>query len=1387
MRKLVKGFAPRSNRAFTLVVALLLLSVMVIPVQFLKSAHAWNASETIYVHPDGSIEPSSAPISKVGNAYMMTDDIMTHYDGIVFMANDSILDGGGHMLGSSNPTYGTGLEMDGLHNVEVRNVVVENFSAGLSASNSSALWIHDNSFTNNTGSIQISGTSANLNITRNTFLGRNISSFLWNDCAVYVDSNISHAIISGNIMQYCGEGIVLQGNSVGASILDNSISSLTGYGIGLLNDYKFSPSGVIHRNAMIIRNTIEEHADAAAIYAVNTVDMRLSENLVRGGGLSVVSSLNCTACNNSAFDFGYYGMGGIQYGMYFSNAYEAKVTDNTISNYTGYGIGLSDSYGSTVSRNHILHGKVGLTVFPDVNNAGVEIGGSMNDSIVDNEIGFNQGDGIRFDYSNNTLISGNLIHDNGVDGICWRYGASSAIVRNNTITSNGWDGIIAGAKSSASSPITVLGIIIRGNNVSGNDNGVILNSASNSLIIENTILSNHLSGILLEAAQGIWVMDNQIRYNRGYRQSESDAGISFQSSSRNFVYGNVIDSNHYIDLYFSEGSTDNRVYHNALNSSSDIDCSPQTVNSWDVGYPVGGNLWSGYQGTDLYHGSFQNEKGSDGIYDQPYVIDASNTDRYPLVRLENRSAIWLDPVRGGNVGNVTVRLYGLDSTSISSAKLVRAGRPPIGAMDVFTINGIVYATFDLRQQEPGVYDLMLMKNDSSTTTVSSSFTIIAGGGPELKVDLVGRDKIMKGGNGTYYIRISNVGDIDSGWTLLRLMADYPTQIYKVSCILDGAPLLASGDTQSWRVIKGTVFDKNEPLPFGQENFLGLEDLIVWNVPAGGSLLYEVQIHCDRNETDPFVLAMILPWSPWTAAADYCVNLARCLIAHGATNNPYAGYTFADLEDVWFDALKMTASDYTFGLIGGGGVGRNPETAISLGSFFLERMNMALFSVPYMSTYFATIETGMFLYQSYMAFKEGAQAEDYAKWKASNYYIQWHTVTSGNEMAVKQVRPVVSFDPNEIDGPQGFGIGGFTSHTGRYDYVIFFENMANATAPAERIAVTDQLDPNLDWSTLMAGPMNPAQNVTVDFNSTTGIITWTFENISLPPDKVPPEGEGYVSYSVAPKDGLPSGTEISAGASIVFDYNAPLATNIYVNTIDIAPPSSSVIMMSPTQLSNFPVSWQGSDGTGSGISLFSVFVSVDEGAFALWKNMTNATSASFNGTIGHTYAFYSVAYDNVGNIESAPSNPDLMVTIVASPLPIHVTVRCEPSSVTSGERSMLNITVMSEGAGVAGASITLSCSDGGSMSSVTDLGGGYYSAVYISPNVNQQTNCSVTVSVEKTGFVSNATSVIIMVNPTAPAPPAVIPIEIIGIIAIAVVVAIAAIGVGALMMIRRRRA
>ena len=82
-----------------------------------------------------------------------------------------------------------------------------------------------------------------------------------------------------------------------------------------------------------------------------------------------------------------------------------------------------------------------------------------------------------------------------------------------------------------------------------------------------------------------------------------------------------------------ENSIDNSIYHNNfINNSQQAYFDTSTnANSWDDGYPSGGNCWSNYTGVDLNSGIYQNETGYDWIGDSPYIIDEDNQDNYPLM------------------------------------------------------------------------------------------------------------------------------------------------------------------------------------------------------------------------------------------------------------------------------------------------------------------------------------------------------------------------------------------------------------------------------------------------------------------------------------------------------------------------------------------------------------------------------------------------------------------------------------------------------------------------------------------------------------------------------------------------------------------------------------
>src|SRR5262249_29707555 len=161
-------------------------------------------------------------------------------------------------------------------------------------------------------------------------------------------------------------------------------------------------------------------------------------------------------------------------------------------------------------------------------------------------------------------------------------------------------------------------------------------------------------------------------------------------------------------------------------------------------------------------------------------------------------------------------------------------------------------------------------------------------------------------------------------------------------------------------------------------------------------------------------------------------------------------------------------------------------------------------------------------------------------------------------------------------------------------------------------------------------------------SSTGLVTWQFTSLDpktrelpedplagfLPPNVRPPEGDGSVSFTVARKALVPSGTQVCNQASIVFDANEAILTPLWCNTVDDVNPSSLMSALSETVPPDFRVQWSGTD-QGSGIHDFSIFVSENNGPFERWLTEVSAATATYHGKIGSSYSFYSVARDNAG--------------------------------------------------------------------------------------------------------------------------------------------------------------
>ena len=197
-----------------------------------------------------------------------------------------------------------------------------------------------------------------------------------------------------------------------------------------------------------------------------------------------------------------------------------------------------------------------------------------------------------------------------------RLGTVIEVIRDNVMITN-----LTISNSSGECPCS--GIILRGVKdckISGNNivdnygDGVYLLVSSNNNISKNSISGNDVDGIALAASSENNIFENDISTN-GW----DGVFIGAQSSTNN-IYLNDIALN--VEGICTVYASDSRIFHNSFIDNGQQASSHDSSTVWDNGYPSGGNYWSDYAGVD---------SDGDGIGDTPYIIDADNQDRYPLM------------------------------------------------------------------------------------------------------------------------------------------------------------------------------------------------------------------------------------------------------------------------------------------------------------------------------------------------------------------------------------------------------------------------------------------------------------------------------------------------------------------------------------------------------------------------------------------------------------------------------------------------------------------------------------------------------------------------------------------------------------------------------------
>ncbi len=252
------------------------------------------------------------------------------------------------------------------------------------------------------------------------------------------------------------------------------------------------------------------------------------------------------------------------------------------------------------------------------------------------------GEGIAVDNSSGVEARGNAFWNNGVAmSVFW---SSAITVANNTVDTGWavqWGG---GIHTFRSEDVT-----ISGNNIS-------------------------------RSGENIYVQDSdRVKIRCNDLADAKGEGIRLWVSTRVTIVGNTV-SNSSIGIRVFAGNTGIQVHHNNVLDSAHVQAQDGegAKNAWDDGYPSGGNHWSDYPGSDLYSGPGQDEPGSDGIGDTPYVIDLDSRDRYPLMSTASCPPI---SVSKGDEGGRSL-VQGPADLVLSPVTLSNRGLPSVAESDV---------------------------------------------------------------------------------------------------------------------------------------------------------------------------------------------------------------------------------------------------------------------------------------------------------------------------------------------------------------------------------------------------------------------------------------------------------------------------------------------------------------------------------------------------------------------------------------------------------------------------------------------------------------------------------------------------------------------------------
>ena len=469
----------------------------------------------------------------------------------------------------------------------------------------------------------------------------------------------------------------------------------------------------------------------------------------------------------------------------------------------------------------------------------------------------------------------------------------------------------------------------------------------------------------------------------------------------------------------------------------------------------------------------------------------------------------VSPTVAGNTGPLTLALSGGQLSADMTYELVASDSAVITPTQASVINSsLVYATFNLIGRAPGVYDVRV-RQQAATVTLDHALTIEEGGGPQVWVDLVGRDTIRIGRAYKYEVTYGNKGNVDAVSGLV-FISGVPRNAQvelgpkfaqpNVPEGLDVDPQPPTMQAPDGLILMPLILPKMRPGASGSASFtvtvptstsfdLELLSLTPSAIHAQAGAIFSNATHLtelSRSEVldgipaaDRAALQVVWNVLKHRAILDNvsenflgkaCVGVAR-----DVQSNLYAvGTQPGSALNGW------TIHNITMDAPGIGGAGFHTTTLVTSpdGQRHYLADNYTGF-VTIIPMYKYTDQTGTYWRMSWINWLFGWKVSPYIALESiigNPFHPTRYRQQTEEPLVCKPVGPRNhypgnaggSFDPNEKVGTVGVGEAGFIAGESMQHYRISFENKATAMLPAQQVMVSDVLAPNLDLTTVQLG-------------------------------------------------------------------------------------------------------------------------------------------------------------------------------------------------------------------------------------------------------------------------------------------------------------------------------